>query len=150
MHVLGCIHTLDITVNTSHTEACTSLPRVCTCDCAQENKHEVSKLLLNVGMCLFYNHISGTVATSIWQNLKRHCTASTYYNCSVLNVPYIRVRKAISQLHSLLGGVVRSTTHCLQLPLTSFFHQTTLWDPEVTSAGVLSFISKSHSDDITG
>lgn len=45
---------------------------------------------------------------------------------------------------------VRSEMRCCQLPRTSFFHQTFWWDLKVTSAGVLSFIAKSHSDETIG
>ena len=69
---------------------------------------------------------------------------------SVLSMPYIRVRK-LSYLHvGFFWELLRSKTRCFQLPRTSFFHHTALLDPEVTSASVMSFISKSHSDEITG
>jgi len=47
-------------------------------------------------------------------------------------------------------GSVRSVMRWCQLPRTLFFHQTTLLDLNVTSAGVMSFIPKSHSDETSG
>ncbi len=69
---------------------------------------------------------------------------------SVLSMPYIRVKMPRYHHVGFFWELVRSITRCFQLPRTSFFHHTALLDPKVTSAGVLSFISKSHSDEITG
>ncbi len=73
-------------------------------------------------------------------------------------MPHITVNKDLSIMFGSSGIVcasqcfacVRLSMRCFQLPRTLFSHQTTLLDPEVTSAGVSLFLAKSHSDEIIG